>query len=164
MTVTVCSISNSVHVLKRHGPRALNSVLPALARSELERLQPGLVLSSLAPGWSAELAWAAIELRVPVVGVLKLAEYSGGKLMDPVGVAPRLLRRTEEVLYAARGHLAHEAYQEQHCYMIEHSEVLLVLHDGKAGTISSLVNYAHQRELEIVHLWSKFINATKESN
>ncbi len=162
MQPIISTISNSPTVLKRY--RLLSTVLPELAARVLERLQPEKVLSSLPPGWSAELARAAIARKIPVIGVLKLPEYCSGKLQDPAGIDGEILRNTQELIYAGRGHLTHEAYQEQCCYMIEHSDVLLVLHNGRPGTISSLVRYAEQENKQVISLWSEFLNLTKEFN
>jgi uncharacterized phage-like protein YoqJ len=128
--------------------------LLALARAELTRLRPSLVISGMALGWDQALAQAAVDLGIPFDAYLPFIDQD---LTWPLAARARywdLLKRAHDGIYCSPGLYAPWKMQKRNERMVDASDLLLALWDGTPSGTANCVRYAKRVGRPIENVWT----------
>lgn len=163
--LTICGTGHRPKKITVRGRNAydpsVHRLLIQLARQELQRIQPDVVISGMALGWDTALAEAALALGIRLAAYVP---FSGQESTWP----PASQRRFHELLAAAdvvriisKGGYTAAKMQLRNEAMVEMSDVVLALWNGDlSGGTFNCVQYARSRRAVIENVWPEWLRLT----
>jgi uncharacterized phage-like protein YoqJ len=136
-----------------YSPLAVKKVTD-LALSCLQEYAPSLVISGMALGWDSALAYAALELQIPLTCAIP---FIGQEKMWPASSQKwyhETLARATTVITCSPGGYDVRKMQIRNCWMVDHCDTVLALWNGTSGGTANCIGYAKSIGRPIVNVWS----------
>lgn len=126
------------------------------ARMALRRHKPDLVVAGGALGWDQALAWATLDLGIPLTLVLPFRGMESRWEPDMRAEFKRMVELAQTVECLGET-FDMDLYQARNVRMVDESEGVLGMWDGrKFGGTFNCLRYAHTQEKRVYHLWQEW--------
>lgn len=135
------------------------------AREHLEKLRPCEVIQGCAQGWDSAVAFAAINLAIPVISAVPFEEFNSKWPEDAQKRHQRILDTSAEVFIIGENGYEKDIYIRRDKWMVDwlvrfrekETKCVLALWDGQksSGTYAT-VNYALKQGVEVKNLWDEW--------
>lgn len=130
--------------------------LRAFCRVVLRRHSPSVLIAGGALGWDQALAWAAIDLEMPLRLVLPFRGMESRWEPDIRAEFKRMVSLAKDVEYLGDA-FDPDLYQARNVRMVDQSEAVLALWDGRhAGGTFNCLRYAHSTGVRVHQLWQEW--------
>ena len=146
-----------------HGPQKLGGFdwyaskgldrLKDLAVAALKQYQPGKVFSGMMPGWDTGLALGALELNIPLVAAVAYKDLDQHWPPKQQKVYRSILDQAEEIVVINEGLESYSDFYDRNTWMLEWSNLILALWDGKNGYTYKFIKLAQAKKIQVVNLW-----------
>lgn len=117
---------------------------------------PEFVISGMALGWDTALAYAALDLIVPLIAAVP---FEGQERMWPEESQKHyrwLLKHADQVVHVSAPGYANWKMQRRNEWMVDHSHEVLALWNGTSGGTANCIRYAETTGKRITNLWQEF--------
>ena len=115
-------------------------------------LDPKKVITGMALGWDQVVACAALRMGIPVIAAVPFPQQPDPWRPTQKLLYSHILERCAEVHMLADHYSAHNL-QKRNEWMVDHSDRILALWDGKPGGTANCVVYACNREVPVENCW-----------
>lgn len=130
--------------------------LRRFARVALRRHKPDVVIAGGALGWDQALAWAALDLDLPLRLVLPFRGMESRWEPDMRAEFKRMVALAKDVEYLGED-FDPDLYQARNVRMVDQAKGVLALWDGrKSGGTFNCLKYAHTQEKRVFQLWQEW--------
>lgn len=140
--------------------------LVRLAKAVLTQGKPADVISGMAQGWDMAVAFAAIQLGIPVTAAIP---FEGQHLMWPEhaqGQWHAIKAKCTNVQLISRGGFAGWKMQKRNEWMVDHGHHLVALWDGSTGGTANCMKYTNTLRPEIrpviTNVWPMWVKEFKD--
>jgi uncharacterized phage-like protein YoqJ len=133
-------------------------LLVNVAMKELAELKATHVISGMAQGWDQALAYAAIQMKLPWTAAIP---FKGQESQWPEVSQKRfhwLCKQAERTIIVSPGGYSAAKMQTRNIWMVDNSDVILALWNGKPGGTGNCIAYTTERGKEIHNAWKAFIS------
>lgn len=143
-----------------YSPDATDHVFRVAQRAleEFRAKDPDLtVISGMALGWDSALAFAALELELPLICAIP---FTGQERMWPLPsqrMYHLVLEAATEVVVVSPGSYSAEKMQIRNEYMVDHAHHIAALWNGTHGGTSNCLRYARLQNKPITNFWEDFL-------
>lgn len=134
--------------------------LVKLADTYLGAVRPEKVISGGALGWDQALAFAAIQLDIPLVLALPFEGFECKWPKESQEFLHSLMNPAEVVFVSDPGYAAWKM-QVRNQWMVDNCDAVLALWNGTDGGTANCVRYAEKKSKPIVNLWSEYDSLSK---
>lgn len=134
---------------------AAEARLVAIARAFLEQLRPDTAISGLALGWDTAFAFAAVELKIPLVACMpgERGQQESRWEWGDQGTHEWLVRQSVEHSWIGGDLPFPKACVERDEYVVQRAGLVCALWNGQPSGTGTTVRFAERRALEVVNLW-----------
>ena len=129
--------------------------LTALARDRLRELRPEKVISGMALGWDQALAWAALDMGIPITAAVPFEGFGKKWPVDSQYRCASMLAVATEV-HTVSEIACTAALQQRNEWMVDRADLMLALWDGSWGGTFNCLRYAEKRGRPVEYLWSRW--------
>jgi uncharacterized phage-like protein YoqJ len=131
--------------------------LTALARDRLRELRPEKVISGMALGWDQALAWAALDMGIPITAAVPFEGIETRWPQRSQNIFNQILDRVKEVHFVCSemGPFK-KAFQVRNEWMVDRADLMLALCDGSWGGTFNCIRYAEKKRVPVENLWSRW--------
>lgn len=130
--------------------------LVAVARVELLKLNPDLVITGMALGWDQAIARACVSLEIPFDAYIPFDGQAKVWPPESQEMYYALLRNSGSKRVICPGKYSPWAMQVRNVAMVDNCDLLLALWNGSDGGTANCVKYATKIGVEIVNCWESF--------
>jgi len=140
-----------------YSPAALSHLI-RFARHRLSLLpEPPSIISGMAQGWDSALAFAALELKLPLTCAIP---FIGQERMWPKiaqDLYKDILNDATHVEVVSLGGFSAEKMQIRNEWMVDHCTHVLALWNGSPGGTANCIRYAKQVSKPLANLWPEWL-------
>ncbi len=130
--------------------------LRLFARMVLRRHGPSLVIAGGALGWDQALAWATLDLELPLRLVLPFRGMENRWEPDVRAEFRKMVEKATTTEYLGESYDP-DLYQARNVRMVDESQAVLALWDGrKSGGTFNCLRYVHATDRPVHQLWQEW--------
>lgn len=146
-----------------YGREAWNRLVE-VAKGEIERLKPELVITGMALGWDQAIARACVSLEIPFDAYIPFAGQATVWPQEAQDLYYALLRNARNKQVICPGKYAHWMMQARNVAMVDNCDQLLALWNGTKGGTENCVKYANKMGIPVINCWYSFSPADDPTN
>lgn len=132
--------------------------LAKFAKTVLREIKPKVVISGMALGWDQALAWAAINLDIPLIAAIPFSSQPTAWPEPSQMTYAKLLARADKTCIVSEGLYANWKFQKRNEWMVDNCNLVLALWNGSKGGTGNCIKYAESKDVKILNLWEKWNN------
>lgn len=157
----VCGTGHRPEKLGGYSTEALDPAYK-VALKVLEFHEPSKVITGMAQGWDQMLAFAAYELKIPYIAAVPFEGQEKRWTKDAQDKYKFLCDRADAIVTLSQKYEGPWVMQNRNEWMVNGSDVVLVLWDGSDGGTKNCIKYAlsknviDKRQIDLVNYWKMF--------